>query len=102
MTFAGEHWFLFWCALWLWWGFFVAWIAAVNAVSKLCNRILRSLNILMRGWPPEHLDADGDFRELPENDENSGCEHEWVWVENGRFAYCKHCSAVDRTEDFKP
>lgn len=25
------------------------------------RRLLRSLNIAMRGWPPAHLDADGDF-----------------------------------------
>jgi len=25
-------------------------------------RILRSINIATRGWPPEHLDADGDFK----------------------------------------
>jgi hypothetical protein len=27
------------------------------------NRYLRSRNIAARGWPPEHLDADGDPRE---------------------------------------
>ena len=26
------------------------------------NRILRSRNIKNKGWPPEHLDADGDFK----------------------------------------
>ncbi len=30
-------------------------------IFKILNRMLRSLNILFRGWPPEHLDADGDF-----------------------------------------
>jgi len=25
-------------------------------------RPLRTINILFRGWPPEHLDADGDFK----------------------------------------
>lgn len=66
MQFAGEHWFLFWCALWLWFPLMVVWVAAVNAIGKILNRILRSFNILCRGWPPEHLDADGDFQELPE------------------------------------
>jgi hypothetical protein len=32
------------------------------------NRRLRSLNIRERGWPPEHLDADGDFKPEPEED----------------------------------
>lgn len=27
------------------------------------NRIIRHLNIRARGWPPEYLDADGDFKE---------------------------------------
>lgn len=27
------------------------------------NRYLRSRNIAARGWPPAHLDADGDFKE---------------------------------------
>jgi hypothetical protein len=26
------------------------------------NRHLRSKNIAAQGWPPEHLDADGDFK----------------------------------------
>lgn len=31
------------------------------------NRTLRSRNIAARGWPPGHLDADGDF--MKERDE---------------------------------
>ena len=27
------------------------------------NRSLRARNIRLRGWPPPHLDADGDHRE---------------------------------------
>jgi len=27
---------------------------------KVTNHFLRMLNILFRGWPPPHLDADGD------------------------------------------
>jgi len=29
---------------------------------RLPNRIIRHLNILQAGWPPPHLDADGDFK----------------------------------------
>jgi len=37
---------------------------AVHAVLfRLPNRWLRSRNIREQGWPPEHLDADGDFKE---------------------------------------
>lgn len=28
----------------------------------IINRILRSWNIRKHGWPPEHCDADGDFK----------------------------------------
>ena len=32
------------------------------------NQTLRSRNIIARGWPPPHLDADGDFAEEEEAD----------------------------------
>lgn len=60
-----EHWFVTWCALWLVWGVF--WIAAaiLNCVFLAINRLLRTVKVLCRGWPPAHLDADGDWRPLP-------------------------------------
>ncbi len=30
---------------------------------------IRHLNIRSKGWPPSHLDADGDFEPKPEEDE---------------------------------
>lgn len=33
---------------------------------RLPNRIIRHHNISKFGWPPEHLDADGDFKEEKE------------------------------------
>lgn len=27
---------------------------------RIANRYIRHKNIVARGWPPEHLDADGD------------------------------------------
>jgi hypothetical protein len=35
----------------------------VNASLKIISRFLRSINIFTRGWPPSHLDADGDFKQ---------------------------------------
>lgn len=35
----------------------------------LCARILRVTNILVRGWPPAHLDADGDFNLIKTKEE---------------------------------
>lgn len=31
------------------------------------NRFLRHLNIRKAGWPPEHLDADGDWEQSRRN-----------------------------------
>ena len=31
-----------------------------GVLVRLPNRYIRSRNIAARGWPPEHLDADGD------------------------------------------
>lgn len=36
--------------------------AALRNGWRLANRCLRSINIALRGWPPEHLDADGDWK----------------------------------------
>lgn len=33
----------------------------LECAVKLGGRMLRSINIAIRGWPPAHLDADGDF-----------------------------------------
>ena len=56
--FWDAHWFLAWCALWLAWGA----ISLISMSFKLISRMLRSINIAIRGWPPEHLDADGDWK----------------------------------------
>ena len=37
----------------------------VNTLFKFWNRFLRMLMVRKHGWPPEHLDADGDFHKLP-------------------------------------
>lgn len=35
---------------------------------KLPNRIIRGMNIRKHGWPPEHCDADGDFKKEDNNE----------------------------------
>jgi hypothetical protein len=40
----------------------------VNASLRAYTRTLRFFMVLRAGWPPAHLDADGDFSEV-ENDE---------------------------------
>ena len=49
-----------------WLAFFLALIAGeviVRIIVNLPNRILRHWNIRQHGYPPEHCDADGDFRQ---------------------------------------
>jgi hypothetical protein len=43
-----------------WLTFFIVYML-VELVFKIWNRFMRHLNIRSKGWPPEHLDADGDF-----------------------------------------
>jgi hypothetical protein len=57
-TFFNDHLFFAWSALWLGWGA----ILVLNMLRLVISRILRSINIAIRGWPPAHLDADGDWR----------------------------------------
>lgn len=35
---------------------------------NLCVRVLRTINICVRGWPPPHCDADGDFKKPEEKE----------------------------------
>lgn len=35
---------------------------------RLLNRVFRTLNVICRGWPPAHLDADGDWNPNEESE----------------------------------
>jgi hypothetical protein len=63
LQFAGEHVFLAWCALWLLWPV----VALPSLAVKLANRLLRTIKVAIRGWPPPHLDADGDWKPDPKS-----------------------------------
>jgi len=39
-------------------------------IFRTFNRLLRTVRIVARGWPPEHLDADGDFKLCPDKIED--------------------------------
>ena len=43
--------------------FFVVFLTVCELICKVWNRLMRMLNIRKVGWPPEHCDADGDFRQ---------------------------------------
>lgn len=38
---------------------------AAGLAFRLGNRILRTVKVCARGWPPAHLDADGDWKPRP-------------------------------------
>jgi len=71
LRFIGEHpWITFFIGLPLAWLVLFFGINGVIkslevAVYRPWNRYLRSRNIARQGWPPPHLDADGDFNPDP-------------------------------------
>lgn len=67
VEFFGNSYFLAWCSLWLFWMI----VPLASLLLKIANRMLRSLKVLLRGWPPAHLDADGDFLPAPETTHES-------------------------------
>lgn len=46
-------------------------LICIDHVEPLVMRFTRMVQILVRGWPPEHLDADGD-RHFPPCDRKRG------------------------------
>ena len=64
--FMSQHWFLTWCLAWP--ASFLA-LVVICMPFKIINRILRTIKVLARGWPPEHIDADGDWK-TEQNDED--------------------------------
>lgn len=60
---ATEHWWLaFWLAFWA-----LAFTYMIIAGASLTIRLLlRTIRVAVRGWPPAHLDADGDWKPEPE------------------------------------
>jgi len=43
---------------------------AVNGLLKMWSRFLRMLMVRKHGWPPSHLDADGDWKPEAKEDDN--------------------------------
>lgn len=59
--FAGKHWFL---AI-----FMILFVCGVlRLVVYSFMRLCRLLVVLVRGWPPAHLDADGNWKPEPKKD----------------------------------
>lgn len=67
---GAEHWWLvFWLALWAMFCALMLVYDVTNLVRFLVNRPLRTIKVLVRGWPPAHLNADGDWRPQPKPDD---------------------------------
>lgn len=52
-----------------WWAMLLFAVVAELA-WKLCNRLLRTIKVFVRGWPPDHLDADGDWKPEQKREES--------------------------------
>ena len=62
-AFFGKHWFLGIILLWI--GYCLVTLP-LRLTFRLANRFIRSRNIKNAGWPPAHLDADGDVVKVQE------------------------------------
>lgn len=71
IKFAEDHSFLTWCFLWLLWGPVGILLAVISFLQVFVVRTYRVLMVAFRGWPPSHLDADGDWKPQPSSGESS-------------------------------
>jgi len=53
---------------WTWLGVMILIGVPVNFCLRVISRLIRSSNIKAKGWPPPHLDADGDFKPEPKDE----------------------------------
>ena len=52
LQFFADHWLICLIALWF----------MVELVGRCYSRTMRTILVSLRGWPPNHLDADGDWK----------------------------------------
>lgn len=50
-----------------WLSFFLAYII-LHCIGGVLYRFFRMISVALRGWPPAHLDADGDWKPEPIDD----------------------------------
>ena len=55
----------------MWLGFTIIIVQFLTFFFKMYNRTLRHRNIMKYGYPPEHCDADGEFRQIKKNDDEN-------------------------------
>jgi len=71
----------------------LAFECVLEAIYKGWRLLLRHASIWVRGWPPEHLDADGDYRKPPEPFERpiEHCKHCGEVIDQNSGDYCMKC-----------
>jgi hypothetical protein len=52
---------------WKFWGVIILLVLPVSLILNLWSRFMRMIMVRKHGWPPSHLDADGDW---PKKDED--------------------------------
>lgn len=50
---------------WHWLGFILILYLPLETTRQIVVRLIRRSMVKRHGWPPAHLDADGDFRKEP-------------------------------------
>jgi hypothetical protein len=58
-------------SFWKWLGAVILLTILLNAPVRIIIRLIRRSMVLKQGWPPAHLDADGDWKPEPSTSENS-------------------------------
>lgn len=53
-------------SFWIWFGAFMLLSIPFESIVRIVTLLIRGSNISKHGWPPTHLDADGDFRKEKE------------------------------------
>lgn len=49
-------------SFWIWLGMMLLISIPAQAVVSIISRLIRRSMVLKQGWPPNHLDADGDIK----------------------------------------
>lgn len=49
-------------SFWSWLGFCVFLYIPLEIIRQIIVRLIRASTVKKAGWPPAHLDADGDFK----------------------------------------
>ena len=57
-------------SFWIWLGSVIILGVILKVPLLIISRLIRRSMIIKRGWPPAHLDADGDFHKVDTNNGN--------------------------------